>query len=82
MLWFDRFRWHELIITNDHEVYSKAINELIEAKIHYREKIQYMGNGTRRGGLVGGLGENQKYIYLYQVFVRKNDIEQAKYCIK
>ena len=80
--WFSKFLWTELMITNQQIVYVQIIDKLKDAGISYREKIQYIGNGTRRGGLISGLGENRQYIYLYQIFVKKCDIDRARYICK
>lgn len=73
-----KLHWVELATTNDAEYHIRLIGELNKAKIPYREKVQYMGHGDRRGGQISALGENQQYINLYQIFVRADDIEQAK----
>lgn len=75
-------KWKELAISNDRENYITIIGRLREAGIPYREKGQYIGHGTRRGGTISALGENQRYTYLYQVFVKKNDLEKAKFICK
>lgn len=75
-------RWTELTITNDHGTYVKIINALTQSKIPYRDKVQYIGCGTRRNGTIGSLGEKQECAYLYQVFVKKTDVTQAKFICK
>lgn len=83
MFGFSKFQWKELVVTNNQNEYTRIVDKLMEANISYRDKVQYIGHGTRQDGSICGFGENKKRNILYQVFVKKSDIEQAKYiCMK
>lgn len=71
--------WTELELTTDLERYSHIISVLEEARIPFKEQIQNMGHNTRRMGTLGVIGELQRYSTLYQVFVKKGDLQKAKY---
>ncbi len=75
-------KWVELEVTNDQERFFKSIAALEEAHIPYRQEGQHMNHGTRRAGRVGTLGENTRYSVLYQIFVKKEDLDKARYVIR
>ena len=66
--------WAELTVTNDVRRYGSILEKLDSAGIAYREKIQQLGHGDRRMGNLGAGGGSG---VLYQVFVRKTDLEKA-----
>lgn len=71
-------RWVELIITQDSLRFA-AVTELLKANgIAYKEEIQNIGHGNRQHGQLGALGENSNYTNLYQLFVKRCDLERAK----
>lgn len=71
-------QWNELIITQDGETFMKVCASLKRAGIAYKEKIQNIGHGNRRTGQIGSLGENESHSHIYQIYVKKADIAQAK----
>lgn len=71
-------KWVELIITQDSGCFAKVSTLLTDNGIAYKDKIQNIGHGNRRHGQLGSLGENPGCSNLYQIFVKKDDIEQAK----
>lgn len=71
-------KWVELIITQDSGYFAKVSTLLTDNGIAYKDKIQNIGHGNRRHGQLGSLGENPGCSNLYQIFVKKDDIEQAK----
>ena len=71
------FGWRELTITQDPVQLSRITAALEQAGLSYRVKTQNMGHSNRRDGLLGSLGEDPRYSVLYQLFVRKADLEQA-----
>lgn len=71
-------KWVELIITQDSGYFAKVSTMLTDNGVAYRDKIQNIGHGSRRHGQLGSLGENPSCSNLYQIFVKKDDIEQAK----
>jgi len=71
-------KWVELIITQDSGYFAKVSTLLTDNGIAYRDKIQNIGHGNRRHGQLGSLGENPGCSNLYQIFVKKDDVEQAK----
>ena len=71
-------KWVELIITQDSRYFANVSTLLTDNGIAYRDKIQNIGHGNRRHGQLGSLGENPSCSNLYQIFVKKDDIEQAK----
>jgi len=75
-------KWVELVITQDIEKFTKLRTALDNAGIEYKENIQNMGHSTRRSGQIGSLGENSSYTILYQLFVKKTDVERAKAVVK
>ena len=75
-------KWTEILITQDMEKFLKTRTALDSARIEYKENIQNMGHGTRRSGQIGSLGENSSRANLYQILVRRADIERAKAAIR
>ena len=71
-------RWVELFITQENEKFVNVSMLLENAGIEYKEKIQNIGHSNRRSGYLGSLGENPRYANMYQVFVKKTDVEKAK----
>ena len=71
-------KWVELIITQDSRYFANVSTLLTDNGIAYRDKIQNIGHGNRRHGQLGSLGENPSCSNLYQIFVKKDDIEQSK----
>lgn len=71
-------KWVELIITQDSGYFARVSALLTDNGIAYRDKIQNIGHGNRRHGQLGSLGENTSCSNLYQIFVKKADLEQAK----
>lgn len=76
---FDFLNWREAMVTNDEEHYIKIVKALETAGIQYRVKAQNAAHGNRRGGRINALGQNQRYACIYQVYVKKPDVEQAKF---
>ena len=70
--------WVELIITQDAESYANAINLLKNTGIVHKVKIQNIGHSNRRHGGIGAIGENISFSNLFQIFVKKVDLEYAK----
>lgn len=70
-------QWKELLITQQIEKYVKTTMLLKNAGIAYREQIQNIGHGSRRSGQIGSLGEKTSYSIMYQIYVKKADLEQA-----
>lgn len=66
--------WREVLITNDEEHYFKVIELLKEAGLQYYVKVKAMFRNNRRGGIIG---LNPQYMYSYQIYVKKNHLEQA-----
>lgn len=71
-------KWVELIITQDSGHFAKVSALLTDNGIVYRDKIQNIGHGSRRHGQLGSLGENPSCSNLYQIFVKKDEVEQAQ----
>ena len=74
-------QWVELIITQDSGYFARVSTLLTDNGIVDRDKIQNIGHGNRRHGQLGSLGENPNRSNLYQIFVKKTDIERAKVLI-
>lgn len=74
-------KWVELIITQDSGYFAKVSTLLTDNGIAYRDKIQNIGHGNRRHGQLGSLGENPSCSNLYQIFVKKIDLEKCKLLI-
>ena len=74
-------KWVELIITQDSGYFAKVSTLLTDNGIAYRDKIQNIGHGNRRHGQLGSLGENPSCSNLYQIFVKKDDLEKCKLLI-
>ena len=70
--------WVELIVTQDAECYANVINLLKNTGLVYKDKIQNIGHGNRRHGGIGAIGENISFSNLFQIFVKKADLEYAK----
>lgn len=79
MGFLEHFRWREAVVTGDETRYIQCATALREAGIPYRGKTQGMGHANRRSGDLGALGENPAHSYLYQLFVKKADLERAKH---
>ncbi len=75
---FDRFRWHEVLVTDDETRYTQCAAALRGADIPCRAKTQALGHATRRSGTLGALGEDPAHSTLYQLFVKAPDLERAK----
>ncbi len=75
---FDFWKWCELTITNDEDRYIKIMGALEAAGVQCRVKVQNIGHGNRRTGSLGALGENRRYVCIYQIYVQKTHIERAK----
>ncbi|MBS4879802.1 MAG: hypothetical protein KH138_05760 [Firmicutes bacterium] len=71
------FRWQELLITNDTEHFTNVVHILTVAGVPFRTKVQNIGHCNRHSGYIGGLGEQQQYSILYQVFVKRKHLQQA-----
>lgn len=71
-------KWVELIITQDSRYFANVSTLLTDNGIAYRDKIQNIGHGNRRHGQLGSLGEKNSCSNLYQIFVKKDELEQAK----
>ena len=74
-------RWVELLVTQDSVQYAEACTKLMDAGVAYKERIQHIGHGNRRFGLIGSFGENARYSNMYQIYVKKKDLEQAQTAI-
>ena len=74
-------KWVELIITQDSGYFAKVSTLLTGKGIAYRDKIQNIGHGNRRHGQLGSLGEKPSCSNLYQIFVKKDDLEKCKLLI-
>ena len=74
-------KWVELIITQDSGYFAKVSTLLTDKGIAHRDKIQNIGHGNRRHGQLGSLGENPSCSNLYQIFVKKDELEKAKMLI-
>lgn len=70
------------MVTQDQRCWLATLSALEQEHISYREKQQNMGNESRRGGQLSGLGESHQNRTLYQVFVRSEDLEEAQYIIR
>ena len=75
---FRNNRWKELLIISDRERLFEITTILKNNDIAYRTKTQDLGHGNRRGGLINSIGENQQFLYIYQVFVHRSDYDSAK----
>lgn len=75
---FPSINWKELVIISDRERLFEITTILKNNDIAYRTKTQDLGHGNRSGGQISSFGENQQYLYLYQVFVHKADYDLAK----
>lgn len=71
-------RWVELWITQDSVQFAEVCAKLAHSGIAFREKIQHLGHSTRRSGLIGSIGENARYANMYQIYVKKADLERAQ----
>lgn len=72
-------RWVELTVCSDAVRFSQIVAKLEEAKIPYEVKDQALGGRDRRSG---GLGGSSRYNTLFQVLVKKSDLERARYAIR
>lgn len=79
MGFFENFRWREAVVTGDETRYLQCATALREAGILYRVKTQGVGHANRRSGDLGALGESQAHSYLYQIFVKKAELERSKH---
>ncbi len=70
--------WSELYLTQDIERFLKVSILLKNAGIAHKEKIQNVGHENRRNGHIGSLGESASLSNIYQIYVRKADVEKAK----
>ena len=67
--------WTELFLTLEASRHSQVLAALEQAGFPCREKIQNAGHVTRRTGNVGASAGSS---VLYQVFVRKSQLEEAR----
>ena len=67
--------WTELFLTLEASRHSQVLAALEQAGLPCREKIQNAGHVTRRTGNVGASAGSS---VLYQVFVRKSQLEEAR----
>lgn len=73
------FGWTELTITFSPEVYAQTIQTLKVNHIPFRTDCHSYGRDFRSGAFLGSLGEQIKYQTEYQVFVKRKDLERARY---
>lgn len=71
-------RWAELLITQDSVQFAEVCTKLTNSGIAFREKVQHLGHSTRRSGLMGSVGENARYANMYQIYVKKADLDRAQ----
>lgn len=72
-------RWMELTVTSDAVQFAQVVSKLEGEGITYDVKSQDMGARDRR---TGNLGANSRYATLFQVYVKKKDLERARYAIR
>lgn len=72
-------RWVELSVCSDAVRFAQVIAKLEGEGISYETKSQELGAGARR---TGNLGVNSRHGTLFQVFVKKRDLERARYAIR
>lgn len=72
-------RWVELTVNSDSLKFSQVISKLEDAGIAYEVKSQTIGPQDRRSGNLGG---SSRYNTLFQVYVKKKDLEQARCAIR
>lgn len=72
-------RWIELTVCSDAARFAWVISKLEGEGIPYKTKGQDLGAGARR---MGNLGINSRHSTLFQVFVKKKDLERAQYAIR
>ncbi len=70
--------WTELLVTQDSVQYAETCTKLANAGIAYKERIQHIGHGDRRSGLMASFGENARYANMYQIYVKKKELEDAQ----
>ena len=75
---FQNNRWKELLVISDRERLFEITTILKNNGIDYRTETQDLGHGNRRDGLITSIGENQQFLYIYQVFVHRADYDSAK----
>lgn len=73
---FNFFKYQILFSTFNIEQYNNVINILKDNDIFYKTKIINITHGNR--GL-GRLGENAKYSNEFEILVKTEDFEEAKY---
>lgn len=71
--------WVELTVSSDAVRFSQVISKLEKAGIPYEVKNQGLGARDRHSGNVGG---SSRYSTLFQVYVKKKDLEQARHVIR
>ena len=73
------FRWKELLSTFDPLLHAKVVGLLDRASIPCRVRTHHTGNGDRRSGALGSLGERPQYGVQYRILVRKEYWELARH---
>lgn len=71
-------RWVELLITQDSVQFAEVCAKLLNSGIAYKERVQHLGHSNRRSGQIASVGENARYANMYQIYVKKKDLEHAQ----
>ncbi|MDO5345467.1 MAG: hypothetical protein Q4E91_06950 [Lachnospiraceae bacterium] len=71
--------YKELYVTNNLRLFGLIENELRKSKIEYKTKNVNMGIQNRQlGTLIGRVGERTEQEILYYIYVRPENLEDAK----
>lgn len=72
--------WREALVTNDEEHYYRAVERLRDAGVDFRVKVKSMNRGGSRR--CSAAGTAARYMYSYQIYVKKPQLEQARYACR
>ena len=72
-------RWVELALFHDTALFSQAVSKLEAAGIPYKVKDQSIGPKDRRTGSLGG---SSRFNTLFQIYVKKEVLDRARYALR
>ena len=73
----------ELIFrTFDAAKYAAVKGALANKGVDYSIKVYNRRMPSRGGGFLGAMGENRAFDIEYSIYVKKTDVDFAKYCLR